>query len=469
MIDLLIRLNSARELEPNQKFILQCGITAKTIKSYLNEDPNTLELMDQTLSIVPENPLLFFLKVSYIEKKQGILSAMETLRSILPILWKNDFVLTKAFFLYVLLHEHNWEKVSSGELYAFYTKVRDSFGEKFFTDGKFTGDLESFQTDLFSNVLKKEYSKIEMDSHGSWMRSRTEEYDALSKLDSLSEEDLVSFLKPENSFLNFSIASRLIKYAHKYSGELLQILEWEKESVFPFLKLYFQNSLLKDKLFENAVFQKHLGFFIKKYGDVSARELSKTVFSKLRELQNSSVIVRTVRELEPDAILNFFFSIYWAFQKEGKLFELGTIMEDVLKKTNSKKPEYVLIATNLGVIHIQNENLNQAKEVFESLFSMDWSRFDYKKDATDDFADKILGGDLNEQYSKIFKQYYALAKFNAACLYSKLNDPEVSVFHLKEANELGPNDYDKNKILSEKDFEPLKGHPLYHEFLNSLN
>lgn len=56
---------------------------------------------------------------------------------------------------------------------------------------------------------------------------------------------------------------------------------------------------------------------------------------------------------------------------------------------------------------------------------MDWSRFDYKKES--DFMDKILGDDSDKQYSDIFRKYYTHAKFNAACLYSKLQDPEKSV------------------------------------------
>lgn len=144
-------------------------------------------------------------------------------------------------------------------------------------------------------------------------------------------------------------------------------------------------------------------------------------------------------------------------------------MESILKKMNSKKPEYVLTATNLSVIHIQTGNLEKAKEVAENLFSMDWSRFDYQKDETDTFAEKVLGGDLNEQYSTVFKQYYSLAHFNAACLYSKLEDPEKCVFHLKEANRIGPQNYNKAKILAEKDFESVKDHSVYQEFLNSIH
>ncbi|MBW0433900.1 anaphase-promoting complex subunit 5 domain protein [Leptospira yasudae] len=471
MTKLLQRLNAIEPLEPSHQFSLRCGFTARAIESYLNDEPNALERIQKTIEEFPKNYLLYFLKVSHIERKSGISKAIEELRSVLSILWKEDFVFTKAFFLYLLVSEHRWEILSAGKLYAFYGKVKINFEKDFFTDGKFSGRLDSFENDPFSKVLKEEYSKIVIDSHRSWLQSKTEEYEAVSKTDSLSIEELVASLKPGNSSLNLSIALRLIDQAVNFTEELLQILDWEEtqEASFPILKLFYQNPHLKERLFENPIFQKNLGFFIKKYRDLSTNELSKSLFVKFKELQNSSVIVQTVAELGHETILNSFLSVHWAFQKEGKLSELGALMGDILNNMNSKKPEYVLTATNLSVIHIQNGNLEKAKEVAENLFSMDWSRFDYQKDEKDTFADKVLGGDLNEQYSAVFKQYYSLAHFNAACLYSRLGDPEKCVFHLKDANRLGPQNYNKAKILAEKDFETIKDHPVYQEFLNSIH
>ncbi|PKA05734.1 TPR end-of-group domain-containing protein, partial [Leptospira ellisii] len=164
-----------------------------------------------------------------------------------------------------------------------------------------------------------------------------------------------------------------------------------------------------------------------------------------------------------------FLSIHWAFQKENKLPELESLIASVLQQTDVRRPEYVLIAANLGVIHVQNGNLERGKEVFDSLFSKDWSRFEYRRDSSYDYEDRVSGGDLNEQYSIAFRKYYAMAKFNAACLYSKLREPETSVSHLKEAVRLEPDQYNKDKILSERDFQPLNESQTYREFLNSLN
>lgn len=469
--ELLNLLGETGELNGEQKFTLRSGISAKAIEAYIKGDPKTLELLDRTMSAVPGNPLLYFLQVSWSEKTKGIQAAIQELKSVLPKLWKDDFVLKKAFFLYLFADFPNWETVENGKFYAFYKKAVKVFEHKFYTDGKFDGRLDSFQSDPFSSVLKDEYSKIEINSQKAWIASQTKEYEAISKLDSLSDKELATFLKPGNFSLNISIAGRLIGNSTEFSEELLQALDWEseKENVFDFSKMFFQDPTLKEKLFTNKTFQDHLGFFIRKYRDIVSKELAKTLFAKFKELQNSSAILKTVKELEHDTILHCFFSIHWAFQKENRLPEFESILDGILKKADSRKPEYVLLATNLGVVHIQNGNLNRGKELFEKLFSMDWSRFDYQKDSSDDFMDKILGGDLNEEYSTIFKKYYALAKFNAACLYSKLEDPEQSVLHLKDAVRLEPSQYNKAKITAETDFDPLKNHEIYRNFINSLN
>ncbi|WP_061249314.1 TPR end-of-group domain-containing protein [Leptospira alstonii] len=471
MTELLNLLKPHIKLNREQKFALECGVSAKAIESFLYEKPDTLDLLDRTLSEISKNPLLFFLKVNYLEKKKGIKQALEELRLALPILWEDDLVVTKAFFLYLLFPDQNWERISFGKLYAFYKKVRTAFQDLFFADGKFIADLNSFKTDLFSDILKKEYSKIEIEFQKTWIKNQTEEYETLEKLDSLPENELVLFLKPGNLSLNLSIASKLLKNSENFSKELLQLLEWETEevSVLQILKLFYQNPVLKEELFQNPIFQKHLAFFIKEYEDVSPKELAKSVFSKFREIRNSSVIVEAVKDLDRDTIVYCFLSVYWAFQNENKLNELESITDQILKKSDSKKPEYVLIAANLGVLQTEIGDLDKAKQTFDSLFSMDWSRFDYQKDETSSFMDKIFGEDLDEQYSKIFKKYFALAKFNAACLYSRLGDAETSVSYLKEAIRLDPDVYDKQKILSEKDFLNLADLEIYQEFLNSLN
>ncbi|EMK09235.1 MULTISPECIES: TPR end-of-group domain-containing protein [Leptospira] len=469
MTEILKLLNVHGKLNSGQRVYLECGIAAKSIQAFLLEKTDVLDILNETLSEISINPLLLFLKVNYIEKKEGIKRGMEELRQILPVLWKDDFILSKAFFLYLLFPDQNWDEIPSGKLYAFYTKVRSVFQNHFFRDGNFVTDLESFDMDLFIDVLKKEYSKLEIESHKVWVQNQAEEYLVFEKLGSISEKELATFLKPGNLSLNLSIASKLLRSSKNFSKELLQLLEWEteKNSVFQILKLYYPNEFLKEELLQNSVFHTHLSFFIREYDEVSSRELAKFIFSKLQEKQNSLVIVETVKDLDPDAIIYCFLTVYWAFQNENRLNEFESILIQFLKDSDQTRPEYVLIATNLGVLQIEIGKLETAKTTFDSIFSMDWSRFDYKKES--DFMDKILGDDLDKQYSDIFRKYYAHAKFNAACLYSKLQDPEKSVSYLKEAAGLEPEIYNRTKILSEKDFLSIEHHEIYKEFINSLN
>lgn len=63
-----------------------------------------------------------------------------------------------------------------------------------------------------------------------------------------------------------------------------------------------------------------------------------------------------------------FFSVYWAFQNENRLNEFESILIQILKDLDQRKPEYVLIATNLGVLQIEIGNLEIAKQTFDSIF-----------------------------------------------------------------------------------------------------
>ncbi|MDV6234652.1 anaphase-promoting complex subunit 5 domain protein [Leptospira ellisii] len=469
--ELLNLLRDEGETDDKRRFVYECGISAKAVEVFLENKSETGEILKRTLIAVPDNGLLYFLKVNLAENEEGLKGAIRELGSVLPILWKDDFVMRKAFFLYLLSPERDWDSLSPGSLYSFYKKAKTLFQNEFFTDGKFSGKLESFRFDPFSNILKNEYSKINVESQKRFIENGTAEFEILEKTDSFSDNELAAFLKPENSSLNFLVASRLVKNSRVFSAELLRTLDWETSaaSALPLLKLFFQDSALKEKLFANPVFQKFLPYFILNYREVPPKDLAKVLFSRFRESENSDVIVRTAEMLDPETILNCFLSIHWAFQKENKLPELESLIASVLQQTDVRRPEYVLIAANLGVIHVQNGNLERGKEVFDSLFSKDWSRFEYRRDSSYDYEDRVSGGDLNEQYSIAFRKYYAMAKFNAACLYSKLREPETSVSHLKEAVRLEPDQYNKDKILSERDFQPLNESQTYREFLNSLN
>lgn len=178
-----------------------------------------------------------------------------------------------------------------------------------------------------------------MESHKVWVQNQAEEYLVFEKLGSISEEELATFLKSSKNF----------------SKELLQLLEWEteKNSVFQILKLYYPNEFLKEELLQNSVFHTHLSFFIREYDEISSRELAKFIFSKLQEKQNSSVIVETVKDLDPDAIIYCFLTVYWAFQNENRLNEFESILIRFLKDSDQTRPEYALIATNLGVLQIE--------------------------------------------------------------------------------------------------------------------
>ncbi|AOP33461.1 anaphase-promoting complex subunit 5 domain protein [Leptospira tipperaryensis] len=451
--------------------VLELGISAKAVEAFAKSKENTEEILKQTLQELPKNAFLLFLKTKTIESKYGLKNAMEELKTILPILWNEDYVLNKTFFLFCLQSHQDWSRVSLEEIYAFYEKANKLFEKHFYTDGKFAGQLSSFRMDLFSKVLEEEYSEIVLSEQEKFLKEKSEEFKTLATLDTLSPEKIISHLRPGNSSLNLILVSKLIKNSKQFESSIFQALEWETEesAIFPYLKLFYQDPFLKEKLYDHPLFLDHLSYFIRNYKDVASKELAKNLFILLKEKKNSKPIVKAVKTLENETIIHCFLSVYWAFQNEDRLKELEELTDQILLKTDSRKPEYVLIAGNLGVIHIQNGNLEKAKDIFQNLFSMDWSRFDYQKDESALDMEKILGPDINEQYATIFRKYFAMAKFNAACLYSRLEDASEAVVHLREAVQIEPEVYNRKKILAETDFSAISEHQTYQEFLNSLN
>ncbi|TGK31129.1 anaphase-promoting complex subunit 5 domain protein [Leptospira gomenensis] len=470
--ELLNLLRNEKAENEKLKFLYECAVSAKAIEFFLENKPDTADILKRTLTAVPDNGLLYFLKVNWVEKEDGIGKAIEELRLSLRILWKNDSSTQNSLFSYLLSSNRDWNELSRGSLYSFYKKTKTIVLRRLFTEGKFSSELLSLRFDPFLNIIKNEYSKMDTDDRRIMIEKDTVEFGILEKIDSFSDNDLAAFLKPENSSLNFLIASRLVENARVFSAELLRTLDWETsaESAFPLLKLFFQDSRLKDKLFSNSVFQKFLSYFILEYRDVPAKDLAKILFSRFKETEKSDVIVQAAKDMNPETILNCFISIHWAFQRENKLPELEILLSNVLRQIDVRRPEYVLFAANLAVIHVQNGNLEKGKEVFESLFAQDWSRFEYRKDTVSAFTNRALDeGPNDHQYTIAFRKYYAMAKFNAACLYSKLREPETSVSHLREAVRLEPEQYNKDKILSERDFRALSETQSYREFLSSLN
>lgn len=468
--EILTLLKPQISLTKEQQETWELGNAAKAVEAFAKSKEECEEVLNKTLSEFQDNAFLKFLKVKTIENKYGLKSAMEELKTVLSVLWKEDYVLNKAFFLFLLRPHRDWSKITSEEVYAFYDKTTALFEKEFYYNGQFAAQLSSFRMNLFSKILEKEYPKLVFSEQETYLKRKAEEYKTLETLGTLSPEKIVSYLKPGNPSLNFILASKMIQNSESLESSLLQVLEWETEdtALFPFLKLFYQDSFLKEKLYDHPVFLKHLAYFIEHYHEVSSKELAKTIFNRLKEKKNSEIIVRTAKRLDNETIVNCFLSIHWAFQNENKMYELEELTEQILQKTDSRKPEYVLIAGNLSALYMQNENLEKAKELFQKLFSMDWSRFDYQKDKSALDMEKIIGPDINEQYAVIFRKYFAMTKFNAACLYSRMEDAPHAVSYLKEAVSLEPKTYDRKKILAETDFSKIDGHQTYQDFLNSL-
>ena len=434
-------------------------------------EPRAGEMLIELLASEPDNPVLLFFRAELTEQSAGAERAAQETLSALKLLSREDRVYQKAFFQLMGNEAETWESAKPADGYAIFRVAMEHYKDKQYSEGVFDGGERALSQDPFYEGLVKAYS---------WKPEElttrlSEAKDELTLADTLqrsSNAELSKLLSKERFNVSRQIVTRLMKEHERYAPELLKVYDWfrkDEERRLSLLKLMWPTPAFRPALLGHKSFQTDLPWFFKRY-PLGTVALTKECFGILNDAGQHSVVLDVAKKLDGDLITNTFSSIDRAIRGVAVPSEGVALLERVVKKVNKKKPEYVLVNSNLAVMHLQAGDKKAAEEVFDKLFATDFSRFDYqpKRDEDDDFMSEILGGDLDAQIAGVFRQYFASAKYNVACLYALTERPEEAVAALREARQKHPGPYGLAKLSAEHDFDPIREHPSFTQLIREI-
>lgn len=434
-------------------------------------EPRAGEMLIELLTSDPDNAALLFFRAELTEVTVGAERAAQETLSALRTLSREDRVYQKAFFQLTGNEAETWEAAKPADGYAIFRVALEHYKDKQYSEGVFDGGARALSQDPLYEGLVKAYSW----KPDELSRRLGEAKDELSLADTLQRSttaELPKLLSKERFNVSRQIAARLMKEHERYAPELLKVYDWfrkDEERRLSLLKLMWPTPAFRPTLLGHKSFQTDLPWFFKRY-PLGTVALTKECFGILNDAGLYSVVLDVAKKLDGDLITNTFLSIDRAIRGVAVPAEGVALLERVVKKVNKKKPEYVLVNSNLAVMHLQAGDKKAAEAVFDKLFATDFSRFDYqpKADDDDDFMSEMLGGDLDAQIAGVFRQYFASAKYNAACLYALTERPEEAVAALREARQKHPGPYGVAKLSAEHDFDPIREHPSFTQLIREI-
>ncbi len=428
------------------------------------------EMLIELLGASPENATLLFFRAELTELKAGAERAAQETLSALKTLSRDDRVYQKAFFQLTGNEAETWESAKLADGYAIFRVALDHYKDKQYREGVFDGGERALAQDPYYQGLEKAYS-WKPEELSTRLAEAKEELALADTLQKSTSAELSKLLSKERFNFSRQIVQRLMKEHERYAPEILKTYDWfrkDEERRLSLLKLMWPTAAFRPALLAHKSFQTDLPWFFKRY-PLGTVALVKECFGLLNDRGHYSVVLDVAKKLDGDLITNTFLSIDRAIRGVAVPSEGVALLERVVKKVNKKKPEYVLVNSNLAVMHLQAGDKKAAEEVFDKLFATDFSRFDYQpKDEDDDFMSEILGGDLDAQIAGVFRQYFASAKYNAACLYALTERPEEAVAALREARLKHPGPYGVAKLSAEHDFDPIREHPSFAQLLSEI-
>ncbi|MEJ2466841.1 MAG: hypothetical protein P8045_14255, partial [Candidatus Thiodiazotropha sp.] len=454
--------NHSRILQRAQLLLLRFAID--------RSDPSAEARLAELQQAYPEHPMLQFNRAELAYARGGPEAAAQAALTAIKAQSANDLVYRKAFFQYTDNRECSWDTATPLQGYAAYRWALDYLRKDAYQNGEFADGQQGMDHDPFYRALEKMVSEWTDADRGKRLTELKAEMDFADNLRSLSNEELVAHLSADSWSISLQVAKRLLQEPEQFEKQLLRVYEWfhdDEEKRLTLLSLYWPVAALQRPLLGNVVFQADLPWFIQHYPGIPSVQLAKTVFNELSELNLPQVVMETARELAGRTVIASFLSLERAIGQLRAYDEGIALLNRILEDTSPKKPEFVLLNSNRGVFEYRKGDKEKAAKTFDELFAMDWSRFDYEEDE-DDAMNTILGGDLDAKIADEFWQYFAKARFNAACVYANLERQDEAVESLREATRIRPTEYTVEKFSAESDFGPLRELPAYQAFISSL-
>jgi tetratricopeptide (TPR) repeat protein len=420
----------------------------------------------------PLQPVVALLEARHILATQGGAAAGRFTLEALRRLSANDIVYRKAVFHYAGLPLDAWDRLEPTPCYAYLRVALDTFRDDNYRAGVFRGG-SSLDDDPFYDAFYETFSQLSpaqvAELHAGW---RAELVFAGESRD-MPHEILAQHIDPKRWQISFAIVQRLAAGGGVEPWRTEAVLDvWgafadDEDKRRALAKLIWPIASWRSAFVLDTRVHPHLAWFCADYRGISTDDLAREVFKLQLAAGMPERVIDTLPHLDDGVVVGTFMTVLAAFQAIGDYTGGIEMLSRIGGAVSTKKPDYVLVHSNLAVMQMLDKHYDDAEATLDALFALDWSRFDYEPDK-DDMMTGILGRDLDAEYSRAFRIYYGMAKFNAACLYAQTKRSANAIAALDEAIELNPSGYGAEKLLAEADFTPLHGTPEWTKLIGGL-
>lgn len=372
-----------------------------------------------------------------------------------------------------------WERLDPAVGYAFLRITLDHFHDRSYRDGVFAGRASALDEDPFDAAFRARISELSPEQLAEELASWRAELAFAAEARELSDEALRQHVDPSRRPLvwpiAWTIAQRLAKAPspEREPWRIATLLElWGAFATDParrssLAKVIWPIEPWRTTFVLDERVRPHLGWLCADYRGIPTNDMARVVFELQLEAGRPELVRETVGQLDDAVIIGTFLTVVKAYQALDDHDGAIELLRRLGAAASHKKPEYVLIHANLAALQVRAGRPTEAEATLDALFALDWRRFDYQAGEPDRFT-ASLGGDLDAKYARAFRTYFAMAKYNAACLYARTERPDRAFEMLREAVRLAPDAYPARKLLAERDFAALHDVPAWASLLADL-
>jgi hypothetical protein len=445
---------------------------ARAHATLLAHDRDAVAAKDEVGRLCEQYPGLglgYFLAARVALAESGPAAAIARTRNALRALSADDIVYRKAITEYAGVALDAADQLTDATVYAYLRLAIDGFIASNYRGGKLRDSNHAFDNDPFYELFAERLSKLEPAERAAAIDAWRAELAMFERLRTLPDDALPAQIDPKQWPVSLQIARRLAKSAEPWRlAALLDIWgmfaadESRREALAQLIwpvEGWRRPFVVDDRV------RPHVAWLIESYPGIGAKDLARAVFALQREAGRPDLVIETVAGLDDRIVIATFVSVLGAYQASRDYAGAIAMIERVGADIKRKDPTYVLLQSNRAVMHVLAGQLAEAEQVLDALFAADWSRFHYSA-KKDDFALSLGLGDLDAQYAATFRIYFAMAKFNAACVYAKTARPDPAIDALREAIRLNPDGYPAAKLRAETDFASLADDPRFQQLAN---
>ncbi len=466
---LVVRLlEPVPDLDEDHAADLRYARLAVLLGQVLAEDEQAGAEIARLADLYPDEPLVAYLDVLHKVDAEGVAEAMRAFVAHMRRLTADDLVYRKAFNAFCGDPDGDFSP-DPAAAYGVFRVCQEFFEKRNLTAGKFDGTGRNFRADPIYYSMYHDLGKLEAAERAELIGRYAEEYDFLDGAADLGTEQLRARLDPGAWTVALAAARRLLARGADENIEPLVALfsrAGEDEAKAEQLsRMLWPHEAFRDPLLKNQAFQEHLPAFVRHYPQ-RTDELAREIIERLNRLGLTGAVTRLAPALSAQTAMAIFKPLLDAFIQTADLTGAQALLRGLVEQMNPKKPEWVLVMSNLGVMHVLAGQHADAEQVFDALFAQDFSRFEYREGERDEIMEAVMGGSLDKQLSQAFWTYYHQARFNQACLYALTDRPDQAMASLTRATEKGH--YTADRLLAEGDFASLRQRPDFQALIGQL-